>query len=69
MDKYGRNAYVGEWLDIDDVEWELNYGNLIMFDTLDGVIIEEVHSVSEDGQLWDYNKRIIPRDQIIAVRV
>lgn len=61
------NEYTGNWIALED-DFEFVVGDLVMLETLDGVIVEAVHKIDSAGTLWHYNKWIISRDQIVAIK-
>jgi hypothetical protein len=68
MTEQEKDRYLGNWHSYDFLFRELEVGDLVMFETHDGVEIAEIHRIDEDGDLWHYNRWIIPTEQIIAVK-
>jgi hypothetical protein len=63
--------YTGEWITLKaflDSGRELEVGHLVMCDTLDGVLVDSIAKVDEEGILWHSNRYIIPINQILAVQ-
>lgn len=61
------NEYAGNWISLEDLERELQIGDLVMLETLSEVIVVSIHKII-DGELWHYNNWIISKEQIVAVK-
>lgn len=61
------NEYAGNWISLENLERELQTGDLVMLETLNEVIVVSIHKII-NGELWHYNDWVISRKQIIAVK-
>lgn len=70
MDSGGLQArvYQGIWVSPDTIDREIDIGDMVIIETLEDALVVGVSKV-EDGELWHYNGWIIPRNQIVAIKL
>lgn len=61
------NKYVGDWIDLSNLNRDIVVGDLVMVDTFGDTLVVEVSEIKDD-ELWHCNGWIIPKHQIVAIK-